>query len=448
MLNCFLYRNCDPVLYIPSSTEELFHSADIKCLKSKIQSTIKRLEAITLKLSITESDLDEQRINCLDEIDSHHSNLLALLNNIVEKSKTKVVHQYDTMSAELKRHSQDVETSVADLKAAGDQLDVSNGNRAQQFIEYKKCQNIMKATDQISKDANTNVRLKVFGVSIDKRLEELLTNLDTLVSVTETFKVKKTRNVDVSVRADTDTCSIFGTCVLTDGSVLLTDYFNNRLKRLDSSSLSVTDHCLMEEGPTGVCYINDNEVVVAQGRSLVFVALLPRLTPTRTLTLDHCCWYVAHSDNELFVTDSNKSMYVYDISGDLLRTVTTDDYGQNIFSRTHHVAVSDDGEKVFIADFDKGLITVDRHGRVLSTLTHSDVRGTQGVCPDGSGGLFLCGYLSHNVVHVGRGGNVLSEVVSESDGLTCPLSVTYDTMNNRLYVSQHHNNNLLMFELQ
>ena len=126
----------------------------------------------------------------------------------------------------------------------------------------------------------------------------------------------------------------------------------------------------------------------------------------------------------------------------------SDSSGQGIFSDARHVMVSTAADTVYVADFCKGLIIVDREGQVKEKLVIDKISGTSGLCPDGMGGLFVCGFNSNNVLHVGADGQVLAEVLTSPDGLGQPVSACYDRIHKRLIVTQWESNQIHVCELE
>ena len=66
------------------------------------------------------------------------------------------------------------------------------------------------------------------------------------------------------------------------------------------------------------------------------------------------------------------------------------------------------------------------------------------VCIDGCGSVFVCGYISNNVLQFNETGERLGEIVSQTDGVVRPLSVCFDTTRSTLVVTKDKERNELM----
>lgn len=74
------------------------------------------------------------------------------------------------------------------------------------------------------------------------------------------FKINDKKTYSVTMKSDIKTCSISSACTLDDGTIILADYNNNKIKRLDSSSFAVRDCYYVPENPIQVCAISNQEI--------------------------------------------------------------------------------------------------------------------------------------------------------------------------------------------
>jgi hypothetical protein len=57
------------------------------------------------------------------------------------------------------------------------------------------------------------------------------------------LQIRGKNRYNVKVKSDSGTCNIFSVCTLHDGTIILADSSNNKVKRLDTSCYTVTDCC-------------------------------------------------------------------------------------------------------------------------------------------------------------------------------------------------------------
>jgi len=180
------------------------------------------------------------------------------------------------------------------------------------------------------------------------------------------YKAKLNGSYNVKIGEDVETCDIPGSCLLPDGTMVVTDWSNKRLKRLDAS-YRVTDHCDLPEEPWGVACTAPGEIAVTMTdlKKVQFVSTGASMSLTTSFSTSEYCRGVCYSKGELFVSCANLSkegtgyVAVYDLNGTQLRTVKTDPSGQNIFSVPHHISIISDGSRVYVADQNAGIVTLD-----------------------------------------------------------------------------------------
>lgn len=295
-------------------------------------------------------------------------------------------------------------------------------------------------------------------VTCEKLFEKLLLNnslgkFSTLHSckrsVCVPLKIKKKEKKSVNVKSAVKHCDINGSCTLQDGTILLADYNEDCLKRLSPRATSVSD-CLDFSGhPWSVAVINQKQAAVTlpEQKQVHIIALDRTMNTTRTLKLDFMCYGISHCNNELFISDRN-TLYVYTVAGKLLRKFPRASTGRTLFFNIYNMAVCDSCRFLFVADYYKGLIAVDkRSGRQLWHYSGDDLVRAACVCLDGRGGLFVCGEGSNNILHFSESGEKIGEIVNGTDGIYNPESVCFISVTSTLVVTQYANNVALEYQL-
>lgn len=119
-----------------------------------------------------------------------------------------------------------------------------------------------------------------------------------------------------------------------------------------------------------------------------------------------------------------------------------------MFSDIRNIAVNDSGRVLFVADWNKGLIAVkEETGRRMWWYTEDDLVNATGVCVDEIGGVFVCGYNSHNVLQFNESGQKIGEIVTRTCGIARPCSVCFVRGSSTLVVTQWGNNAFMQYQL-
>ncbi|XP_053397409.1 uncharacterized protein LOC123551874 isoform X1 [Mercenaria mercenaria] len=277
------------------------------------------------------------------------------------------------------------------------------------------------------------------GFQPDVKINSFLKQLQTLgkISITSTkLKLKTTlytkraeNEINVKLTTDRCRCYISGSCFISDGSLLLADSNNNRLKHVNISTATVKDHLDLDAVPNVVCQISDDEAAVSLSNNTIqFVSLVDKMATTRQLKLHHTCFGLAYMNGRLFISDFCSAVYIHDMTGTMLHKITADRSGNEMFSSSRHISLSTNRDRVYIADEDKGVITLDTQGNYVSTFTDPDVVYSWSVCTDGRGNIFISSAES-DIVQISEETNRKLGVLTD---MMESLSASFDPQQNNL----------------
>ncbi|XP_053390775.1 uncharacterized protein LOC128553627 [Mercenaria mercenaria] len=400
--------------------------------------------------------LSKSKTEAKNEIRDFRKAMETLLKSLEKESLKEIEEQFRQMKLQLEEEKKGAEDELAILKQAEEGLVKAEGNRAQQFVSLKSAQNIIAQNEEMSRSLRLTNDANI-SFAPDSTIRNFLLNCKTLGSVNHhvatqmqqrkaLYAIKARREFNIKMQNDASSCWVNGSCLTEDGALLMADYKNNTLKRANNVTNPVLDHCKLPDHPLSVCCVSKHEAAVTLNKNTVqFVSLADQMTPTRQIKLTHDCFGIAYKGDKLYITDNINSLYIHDMTGNLLKKVL-----QNI-PGSRHIAFSDTGNETFVICLGIGLITIDVNAKHTNTYTASDISDSTGICSDGSGNLFVCGFNSSNVVQIGQDLNKIGEIVKRSNGLKNPQSLCYDHRTSTLIVTQSHQSNsdiVKLFDLQ
>ncbi|XP_045196108.2 uncharacterized protein LOC123551322 isoform X3 [Mercenaria mercenaria] len=377
-----------------------------------------------------------------------------LLKSLKKESLKEIEKQFRQKKLQSEEEKKGAEDELAILKQAEEGLVKAEGNRAQQFVSLKSAQNIIAQTEEMSRSLRSTNDANI-SFAPDSAIRNFLLNCKTLGSVNHDvatrmqqrkalYAIMATREFNIKMQNDATSCLVHGSCLTEDGALLMADFSNNSLKRANNVTNPVLDHCKLPDHPYSVCCVSKHEAAVTlRNNTIQFVSLVGQMTPTRQIKLDHNCFGVAYKRDRLYITDNNKALYIYDMTGNLLQKSS-----QNISGNNRHIVFSDTGSETFVTCTDKGLVILDVDAKHTNTYTVPELLVTTGACSDGHGNLFLCGYSSSNVIQIGQDGNKIGEIVKPLNGLKNPQSLCFDHRTSTLVVTQSNSDIVKVFDLQ
>ncbi|XP_045163267.2 uncharacterized protein LOC123527703 [Mercenaria mercenaria] len=453
------HRSCKDVHSIPDVIETTFQRLDVDTTVQKLLDTKTTMTKMKESKKIFLQELLKSKTKAINAIKKYRREMEILLENMEKESIMEVEKKFGEIECILNQEKNKAEKEEDTLKRDAGNLQKSDGNRAQQFVYMKTAQTKFAETETVLRSLEErNDTTLSFVESPDIR--KFLQNVKTLGTVksprptpcqpkTTLYTVNNSRSINVKTSSDTPRCDVRGSCFTENGFLLLADYSNKKLKRVDIVKMSVVDQCDLSSGPNGVCSINKQEVAVSlYNKSIQFVSLDNQMYCTRQIKLDHAAFGVAYKEKILYITDNfnSHSLFIHDMTGNLLQTVSSDGY-RNIFKNCWHLAFSDDGDTLFVTTYD-GIVTLNAKGQVKSYYD-AKLNNVIGVCTDKRGNIFASAYGSSKIKQVEQGGmKELGVIAQGSDGVNKPYSVCFDPCQNLLVVTQYDTDNIVLFELQ
>jgi hypothetical protein len=99
------------------------------------------------------------------------------------------------------------------------------------------------------------------------------------------------------------------------------------------------------------------------------------------------------------------------MSGDRQQQISEDQSGRQIFSNICSLAVSSEHSKIYVANWDKGFIILDRTGQLVGQFNGPELKLAYGVCLYKNDNALSCGRESKNVLQFSPDGILLCEVL-------------------------------------
>ncbi|XP_045163857.2 uncharacterized protein LOC123528190 [Mercenaria mercenaria] len=437
------HRSCQSIHLIPDEIDSLYRRSEFDEATKQLHNIQKGMEDIKKSKETRMEEYIKCRKEVIDSVKKFRKEMEAALEKLETDLVKKVETECDKTEAVLQTEIIEVRKCIDELKQTASQLMKSVGNRVQEFVCVKTSEKVIrKANEAECLLQRTNEVGTSFSVDsiIQEFLEEMYTFGQVFISK-RTYAEEKLTEVYVRTPNDINKCNIFGACFIDDGSLLLADYGNITLKRVDLSSYSVRDYVELNDSPFAICETYPNNVAVSHHNYVIqFVAIGKEMVKYKKLRLGHFCFSLAFKDGKLFISDRNISVYIYDMSGILLSKTDTENAGNPIFSECRMVVPSTIGDKVFVVDRDNGLITFDSFGNYESTFTDPNLIQTTAVCADKRGNLFVCEVESLNIVQISEKpkrviGVIVREVAENPrDSYVRVSSICFDPNGNKLIV--------------
>ncbi|XP_053373516.1 E3 ubiquitin-protein ligase Midline-1-like [Mercenaria mercenaria] len=461
------HRLCKDIFYIPEYIQNTNIPAPKDVLKA-LEATEDKVTRHLRKFQREKERISNNRTEIFEKIEKIAEEIKQRVDKLKQDTMKKSADMFEPMENMTDQNISVLQSMKSSISSAKEKVSSSGINISQVFVSTKKGQNEASKVRERADECNASYQTVDIEFEKDQILSKLLNEMTTLGKVTQRdvrkiqptpdseklqkdsktlFQIKNKNKYNVKVSSDRGPCYIFSACALEDGTVVLADHINQKLKHVESSNYIVTDSCDLSDFPRQVCVINNQEVAVSCDTAGVkCVSLQPKMTVTRQIKPGHRCFGLAHVDGHLYISDI-ESVYEYTTTGTKLHQFTKNQSGQPLFDNIYSIAVSGDGGKIYIADRNYGLISMDRTGKVLGTFNGPEVSSPEDALVTDNGSVLVCGYSSKNIVQFEPDCEMVGDVLKSNSNEKSYTSICFNSFSSKLIVGRYRTDEIEVYEL-
>jgi hypothetical protein len=430
------YRSCQDIHYIPEYIQANNLIDDARIIEAEFERAINECGLVLEKNQQEIENNKEARARHLEDIKQYRTELNEILDILEQASIAELDVTFRKLDEDYRKSVTQMQECIEKLVSRKSHIETSQNNQSQNFVNVKMSRCLL--SDRVKdKTIIPNKGRPRFIMESNSEILHFLKKLNTLAKcatmTNELYKVSNRTTVNVKMIDDKNDFSIWSSCLLDTGDILIADRLNEKIKLIDNGNYKVKDSLEMSGRPLSVCKISNSEAAVSLGNKTVqFVATENHLTKTRSLTFDHYCRGLAVLDGQLVIGNDSDQVYIYTMNGECLKVINTEKTGSKLFRHVRELCVSDDREMIHVADDYQGVITIDRDDTVLWKYNGQDLKSPWGICTDDTGNVIVSGLSSHNVVQLSPDGKLLGKIISDENNLQEPRAVCFDKKNCKL----------------
>nr|XP_034321353.1 uncharacterized protein LOC117687956 isoform X2 [Crassostrea gigas] len=233
-----------------------------------------------------------------------------------------------------------------------------------------------------------------------------------------------------------------------DDNLILTDITGVPLHRVEDSCRGVGLHTVNSESE--LIYIDRNFNINKLSKDMKTTTTFIERTDS---TWRPRCVYWSPSTGDLLVGMYNNDTYTgkvtrYNQSGQLTQTIQYNNTGRGLYGIPTYITENNNGD-VVVSDYiyisKSGTVVVtERGGRHRFSYT-GHPSGSRlvpcGICTDALSHILVCDWRTNTVQMINKDGRFLSHLLTKSQEMGGPYSLSYDVNTHRLWVGSMYNNN-------
>lgn len=449
----FHFSTCKGVAYLPDVIK------DSECNKQQCQETCFKIDRLQTEL-IQVKLARKQKFELFENEKSKIISQLKCIRKMIDK-------RFDDLEDKVRKRTAEETTKMEDIKMSDAQklehaeLVLANqkqtlerlrktGNTASIFVQTRLANKSLQETEEIERlleSMSLNHMYFLPNTSLGMLLEDIQ-HVGEIVEDIPTYTGELHKIACVKASSEKSVCTISGVCSLDDGEIIVSDWQNKSLKRLDDNYTIVEDLELPGQ-PYDICTVDSSTIAVSltKSKAIQFVSVEKAMTNTSSFSVGDACRGIAYSDGLLYVACGGWKIFgegqghveVYTTSGVLQRK-----FGDHV-SQPGHIDLA--FSRLYVTDNKTGLVIMDTNGHILKSFFHRDMSNPLAVCAGPGNQLFLGGWSTHNVMLLSNEGHLLLTLLTQKNGLKDLHTLFFDSLRTRLIYTMRDTNKMKVFAL-
>ena len=467
------HRNCNTVTIEEASAD--LDKTDTDASKERMKTLKDKLEKVQQKENEDAEMLTVQAAKCRVNVEEFKRELIQKIEELTKTALDDIEKSDGKQRVNIDQHINTCRTALNRMEIDYNSFEeaVTEGMNSMIFIHNLKLKKTFEQIDKILQDIENDVKApgisfefdetlkmtnvqslgvvrststlpKEFGPVIAETLK--MTNVQSLGVVRPTsttaketrptiadMKIKSIEKVDVKFPADQTTPRITGSLFLPNGELILCDNSINSSIKVLNADFTQKEQLKLESRPWDLCLMENDEIVITQpgAKSLLFMKVVPKLQIGSSTSLDEPCYGVAVHNGLIYVSFSNGEIRIHDRTGQQQRN----DYSGFSFKSPHYISVMPTG-MVYVSEYGGDNVRVLKDGKEMTNYSSAAVGISRpmGMYIDGAGNILVCEFHSHNLRLIDAKRNTSNVILSRTDGLCYPRTVSVRPNDNTLIV--------------
>lgn len=279
---------------------------------------------------------------------------------------------------------------------------------------------------------------------------ELTTPVGKPVDLAKT-KVSVLPEIGIQAAQDKCDCWITGITYLSQSTLLLTDYKNKCVKKVDTVTHTISSYLSLSSNPWDITRLKENKfaVTLPEERKIQVIYADIRLTVDRSIEVGTRCLGIDSTDDKIAVSIEQGKVEILNYDGDVLCTLFGDTDPSSNLPYYITIASEKEQEVIYVSNYYTDTVTkYSLTGQELLTYKNKNWSQPRGLADCGNGQVLACFFLSKEIQVLSKKGKI-RPLLKELDGIM-PASVCYEPVQKIVYVgcTGNKSNRICVFHLK
>lgn len=239
---------------------------------------------------------------------------------------------------------------------------------------------------------------------------------------------------DARTAEDGGQCCLSSIIMLIDGTMVVSDFNNYKLKRFAQDGFLV-EEVVLSSGPWSMCMSSETEVAITlpwKWEIAIISTTAEKLTITDRIKTPQPYWAIAVVDENTYAVSSvwpkgSKSVDLISREGEVYNTFQFDEAGNPVFSWPDYLTVTSCGD-IVVSDMNNGVVMSlgcqDGDLRFCHEPEgETAVKRPRGVCTDNDGHILFAEKCNHTVSMLTSEGEFIRHILGAKHAIRKPLAI-------------------------
>ncbi|XP_060584275.1 uncharacterized protein LOC132740401 [Ruditapes philippinarum] len=447
------HSGCKGISYIPDIAFNTETSKKLKRLKADINTLQSRFHALKQNKQKELENAKTGKRQLIKEIKSERKKI----NDYLDMMEMKLLQEVDmTFQIKLKHiesNMKQVDERIAVLQESLKKINAAKQeNESEKYVQIKLVNEEKKiageSLEELERSRKTGtIRFEPYRQPTDSECNTIGNILHFPM-----IEVEKCAEFNARLKDDKESCNIFGMCMCEDGCIIMTDYNNKCIKKMNDSfqiisSLNVTDN------PVGICQIDSSllAVTLMNDKTVQFISQKEPMKLQQSFKVGDRCRGIAYNDGMIYVCcggfkDRDEGvghLEVYTVSGKLVLS------HYDKITHPGNVTISNTTNEIFVIDTQKGILNIVENRRTrLRTFVKKIFHDPFYICKINESQYCVAFFMTHNFLLMSHDGKDQVELPIREDGLKNPTCLCFDNKTSRLFVSCLESDKIMIYTLK
>ncbi|XP_060593285.1 E3 ubiquitin-protein ligase Midline-1-like [Ruditapes philippinarum] len=361
------HRSCTDITFIPDLACKTDTIQAMKLLETEIntlesrfmtlkQKKVKELDYAKKEKSLLIKEIKSERKNINDRLDKME---MELLQEVDATFQTKLQH--------IESNMKEVDARIVVLQESLQKINAAkHENKSEKYVQIKRIMEKYKNTRHCLKEFEGSS--KTGTLRFDPYRQRTDSECNTIGNILHlpAIELGKCTEFNVRIADDKENSDIIDMCMCEDGCIVMTDYKNKRIKKINES-FKVVSSLNVADSPYGICQIGTSllAVTLVNDRKVQFISQKDKMELQQSFEVGDRCRGIAYNDGMIYVccggSEKRKEgvghIEVYSLTGKMV----TSYYGE--IKCPVGVAFPISTVDIFVSDAYKGIFLIDKNAR-------------------------------------------------------------------------------------